>query len=83
MNKKQALSLVLFSMVALAAVTGTFAARDEEKSNCVPKPAGGFSIAAVSQGISFIMSGGMGPLIILVIAFVIGMVVSHLLWGGF
>ncbi|MFO7872479.1 MAG: hypothetical protein R6U26_02430 [Candidatus Undinarchaeales archaeon] len=81
MDKKQAIKVTLFSIVALAFVTGAFAA--EEETNCITKPAAGVSVASVTEGISFIMAGGIGPLLILVIAFVVGMIVSHVLWGGF
>jgi hypothetical protein len=82
MDKKLALQVLLVSLVLMTMVTAVSAAREEEE-NCVVKPASGISVSTVTQGISFIMAGGTGPLIILAIAFVLGLVVSHLLWGGF
>ena len=82
MKKEQAIKAILFSIVVLAAITAVYAAKQQEE-NCVAKPAAGVSVAAITQGISFIMAGGVGPLLVLVIAFIVGMIVSHVIWGGF
>lgn len=86
MEKEQAFKLLLLSMVILATVTATVtavvAARTDEVE-CIPKPVAGLSLSSVSQGVGYIMAGGVGPLLILVIAFIVGMVVSHVVWGGF
>ena len=73
----------LSSMAALATTAvAAFAQRGEEIA-CIAKPAEGLSVAAVTQGMSFILAGGVGPILILVVAFIVGMVISHVLWGGF
>lgn len=82
MKKEDAIRAILFGIVILAAITAVYAAKEQEE-NCVIKPASGISVASLTQGISFIMAGGAGPILVLVIAFIIGMIVSHVIWGGF
>ena len=82
MEKEQAFKILLLSIVVLAAVTSVYAAKKDDVE-CIPKPVAGFSIASISQGVSYLMAGGTGPILILVIAFIVGMVVSHVIWGGF
>ncbi len=83
MKKEQAIKAILFSIVILAAITAVYAANDQQDKNCVAKPMTGISVASITQGVSFIMAGGTGPILILVIAFIVGMIVSHVIWGGF
>jgi len=81
MKKQTALMALLFGMIFLASVAGVVAR--EEETPCIPQPAQGVSVASITQGISYIMAGGTGPVLILAVAFLVGMVVSHIIWGGF
>jgi hypothetical protein len=81
MNRQTALMVMLVSIVFLASVAGVVAREDEVP--CIPQPAQGLSLGAITQSISYIMAGGIGPILILAIAFIVGMLVSHIVWGGF
>jgi len=89
MNKKIAiiglvLTLVLFSTFvgsAFAQRRGSSSAAEE--TNCATMPPSTLSLGAFTGGIAFIFAGGIGPIVILVLAFLIGMGVSYALWAGF
>ena len=76
------LKVLLLAVVVVAAVsTVAFGARQDE-AECVPKPPSEFGAAMFTQGIGFLAEGGLGAILWLIIAFILGMVISHLLWGG-
>lgn len=80
MNKQQILAILVIGLVALSMISAVYAKKEEVE--CVPKPIEGISIASVTQSFAFLFSGGMGPLLILALALIIGMIVSYLIWGG-
>ena len=82
MNRRSIALIFIVGMFLLTLVSAVHAAREDEES-MVAKPTQELGLAAVTEGIMYIIAGGMGPIIILVIAFIIGMVISHLIWGGF
>ncbi len=75
------LMLGLTSFVAFAAATTS--GRGDQQQACVPQPSQELGVAALSEGVGFIMAGGLGPILMLVIAFVIGIIVSHVFWTSF
>lgn len=81
MNKKSVIISLIVGLVVIASLAAVYA--KEEDAGCVPIPSGEFGVATITQGVSFILAGGIAPLIILVIAFIVGLVVSHVIWGGF
>ncbi|MFH1424401.1 MAG: hypothetical protein ABIG20_01835 [archaeon] len=84
MDKKTIALAFIVGIFLLNMVFAVSAARTEDKDQeMVAKPTGELGIAAVTEGASYIMNGGVGPLLILAIAFIVGMIVSHLVWGGF
>lgn len=83
MEKQTAIKIMLFGIVLLASLTAVSAQTRRGEEECVAPPASGLSIGSISEGFSFIMAGGMSTVLILAIAFILGMVVSHLIWGGF
>jgi hypothetical protein len=82
MEKQTAIKLMLFGIVLLASLSAVNAQRRGEEE-CIAPPSEGLSIGSISDGFSFIMAGGMSTILILAIAFILGMIVSHLIWGGF
>ena len=74
------LAIVLGS-VAILAQQSTGRASTEKP--CVTQPAQDLGIASITEGAGYIMSGGIGPILLLVIAFIIGMLVSHAVWSTF
>lgn len=83
MDGKLAVKILLVSIVAIASITAVYAATQKGCEGYIQKPAQGVSVNAFTEGISFIMAGGIGPLLILVLAFVIGFLISHLVWSSF
>lgn len=81
MNKHTALMALLITSIFLASVAGVIARGDE--TPCIPQPAQGISVDSIAGGVTYIMAGGVGPILILAVAFIVGLVVSHLVWGGF
>ena len=81
MDRKTAMQLMLVSFVVIASLTAVYAKEDEE--NCVVKPASGVSATSLTQGVSYIMAGGTGPLLVMLIVAIIAMAISHIIWGGF
>lgn len=82
MESKLAAKLLIMSIVVIASLTAVYAAK-ETCEGMVAKPSGGLSIATITGGINFIMAGGIGSVLILVIAFVLGFVISHVVWRSF
>ena len=77
-----ALVLVLaLSSVAILAQEST--RRTEKEKPCIAQPSQDLGVAAIAEGIGFIMAGGIGPILMLVIAFIIGLLVSHAFWSTF
>jgi len=85
MEIKTLIKTSLASLSALATVGVTVLAQRgaQQAAECVAKPAAGLSAEGVLQGITFIAAGGSAPVVLLVLAFVVGLIVSHVLWGGF
>ena len=83
MDRKTIFLTFIVGMMLLTMITAVNAARDDEEEEMVVKPTQDLSVAAFTEGISYIMAGGLGPILILTIAFVVGMIISHLVWGGF
>lgn len=81
MDKKTIALVLIVSVFLLTMVSAVCAKADEE--NMVAKPSQEIGIAAVTEGVGYIFAGGLGPILILVIAFIIGMVISHVMFGGF
>jgi len=81
MNKKVVLMTVLLSLVVLGSLAGAYARKDDDA--CIPQPSQALGIAAVTEGISFLIAGGIGPLLILGIVFLIGLVISYFAFSGF
>jgi len=90
MNRKQIAIGLILALLVITIVTSTVHAQRRRGGDasggdtaCQNLPPSSFSIGAFTGGIAFIFAGGLGPIVILVLAFVIGMIVSHVLWGGF
>lgn len=81
MNKKTILLVLIMGLVVLASISAVSARKADDA--CVPKPPQQLGVAAVTEGISFILAGGVGPLIILAIAFIIGLIISYVMFSGF
>ncbi len=80
--------LIAFAFVAVLALSAVVVAaqstrRGDTEQACIPEPSQQLGIAAITEGIGFIMKGGIGPILMLVIAFIIGMLVSHAFWTTF
>lgn len=80
--------LIALAFVAVLALTAIVAEaqssrRSGEEAACINQPSQQLGIAAITEGVSFIMQGGIGPILMLVIAFIIGMLVSHAFWTAF
>jgi len=82
MNKQKILAVLVIGLVLLTCVTAVYA-KDEECDCGIPKPAASLSLATVTQSATYLFAGGLGPLLFLALAFVIGLIVSHVIWGGF
>ena len=76
------LAIAVGSFVAFAA-TESRTSRGDQQQACIPQPSQQLGVAALSEGVGFIMQGGIGPILMLVIAFIIGMLVSHAFWTAF
>lgn len=74
------LALALGSLVVFAQEGK---ARADKEKPCVAQPSQELGVAAITEGVGFIMSGGIGPILMLVIAFIIGLLVSHAFWSTF
>ncbi len=81
---------ILVLAIVFALALGAFvvsaqesARRSDKEKPCIAQPDQNLGIAAITEGIGFIMAGGIGPILMLVIAFVIGMLVSHAVWSTF
>ncbi len=74
------LAVALSSMVAFGQEGKSRADKDRP---CVAQPSQDLGVAAITEGVGFIMAGGFGPILMLVIAFIIGMLVSHAVWSTF
>ena len=83
----RAKTLVLAFVLALAFSSifafGASGTRADKEKPCVAQPSQDLGVAAITEGVGFIMAGGIGPILMLVIAFVIGMLVSHAVWSTF
>ena len=77
------LALVFVLALSAVIVSAQTDRRTDTEKPCIAQPDQNLGIAAVTEGISFIMSGGIGPILMLVIAFIIGMLVSHMVWSTF
>lgn len=80
--------LIAFAFVAVLALSAIVveaqsSRRSGEETACINQPSQQLGIAAITEGVSFIMQGGIGPILMLVIAFIIGMLVSHAFWTTF
>ena len=81
--------LIAFAFVAVLALSAVIVEAQSSRRGtdgeqaCIAKPAQGLGIAAITEGVSFIMQGGNGPILMLVISFIIGMLVSHAFWTTF
>ena len=81
--KTLVLALVFVLALGTMVVSAQGATRADKDKPCVAQPAQGFGVAAVTEGIGFIFAGGIGPILMLVIAFIIGMLVTHAFWSSF
>ncbi|HIJ98373.1 TPA: hypothetical protein H1005_00310 [archaeon] len=77
------LALVLALVLGAFVVSAQDTRRADKEKPCVAQPDQNLGIAAITEGIGFIMAGGLGPILMLVIAFIIGLLVSHAFWSTF
>lgn len=81
------LKILVFAFIAVLALTAVVAEAQRERGDkeqaCIPQPSQQLGVAAITEGVGFIMQGGIGPILMLVIAFIIGMLVSHVFWTTF
>jgi len=84
MKTKYAIMLVA-ALVLIFAVSAVSArtVRGTEDEICVPKPTGAFSLSMVTESAVYLFSGGIGPLLILVLVGALAAIISHLVWSGF
>jgi len=80
--------ILAFAFVAVLALSAVIveaqsSRRSDQESACINQPSQQLGVAALTEGVSFIMQGGIGPILMLVIAFIIGMLVSHAFWTTF
>jgi len=86
MMKKQ-YALILVAVIVLTMAISAVYARDprsgEEEVACVAKPATAFGLAMVTESAVYLFSGGVGPLLILALAVVLAVILTHVIWTGF
>jgi len=85
MKKQYALILVavIVLTMAISAVYARSPRGDEEEVACIAKPATAFGLAMMTESAVYLFSGGMGPLLIVALAVVIAVILTHVLWTGF
>lgn len=77
------LAFVLVLALGAVVISAQESRRASQEKPCIAQPSQNLGVAAITEGVGFIMAGGIGPIIMLVIAFVIGMLVSHAFWSTF
>ena len=77
------LAFVLVLALGSFIVSAQETRRTDKETACINQPNQQLGISAITEGIGFIMAGGLGPILMLVIAFIIGLLVSHAFWSTF
>jgi hypothetical protein len=85
MMKKQYAIMLVAALVLTFTVSAVYArtVRGNDEEICVPKPTGAFSLAMVTESAVYLFSGGIGPLLIVVLVAALAAIISHLVWSGF
>ena len=75
--------VLVLALGAFVVVAQDSSRRADKEKPCIAQPDQNLGIGAITEGVGFIMAGGIGPIIMLVIAFIIGLLVSHAFWSTF